>query len=133
MFRLNTTSIIFAGVNGLVLLCIFFVPNNLRPILVLFEAILLLTPLIFSNYKHAIRRQIIMFFLVVLTSELILFSQLRTIRKYFPSPTISQDKIIGYSQYNQYPIQFDYVFFALLCILPILIALVFWGFINKKK
>jgi hypothetical protein len=49
----------------------------------------------------------------------------RYARSLLNPPEISQDKIVGFSQYFGYPLYFDHALFLVLIILPVIIAIVF--------
>lgn len=48
----------------------------------------------------------------------------KKIRSFLPPPEITKDKLIGFAQYNGYPINFDTGVFLLIVFLPIVILFI---------
>ena len=50
----------------------------------------------------------------------LLVASLKKIRELFPIPEISDNKIVGYTQYFGYPYYFDYIFYNLFLFIPLI-------------
>ena len=62
-------------------------------------------------------------FIYFITSTVVVFLSFRTIRDLFPPPRITENKIVGFTQYFGYPFFFDTIIFFLFVISPALIFL----------
>ncbi len=105
---------------------------GLNTMLVILSFTLLLTPALFSWFGKNEKIRIFKYLAIVLFIEIITLLSVRKVRDYFPGPEITDEKIIGYSQYFQYPVNFDYLFFITLILVPVFTALLI-RFLNSKK
>lgn len=71
--------------------------------------------------------------MITALAEIVLIAGLRVLRSYFQSPRIGEDKIVGYSQYFGYSINFDSIFILLLIIVPVFISVIMFYFLKKVK
>lgn len=62
------------------------------------------------------------FYISVIIAESCLLLTLRFLRELFNPPGLDSSQAIGYSQFYNYPIFFDFVLFFLMCALPVVLA-----------
>ena len=72
-----------------------------------------------------------MFFATVVIAEFTLLVLIRPARELFRVPGLGVEKSIGYSQFFAYPIFFDFILFALMVFIPVVVSL-FFGKILKR-
>lgn len=56
--------------------------------------------------------------LISLSFYIIFFISFRNIRNFFPKPNLSNSEIVGFTQYFDYPAEFDLFFFLVLISIP---------------
>lgn len=132
MFSQNTMIGVYVVLNILFIVSIYNSIPNLRTILVVLEFVVLISPFIRISFKSKKQRVYFFYLISVILSEIILLFSLRSIRNIFPLPAVSEDKVISYSQFFQYPIYFDAFFFMAFCSIPVLISL-FLNIMYKRK
>lgn len=64
---------------------------------------------------------------------LLFFLTFKQIRLFFPIPSINESKIVGYAQYEGYPLLFDTIFFVLFIIVPLLSTYFYTYYSDEKK
>lgn len=69
-------------------------------------------------------RKVYVFVILALLFEILLFLTFQQLRDILQGPTITNERVIGYVHYNQYPYYFDFFFFVALIIIPIVAAFV---------
>lgn len=78
-----------------------------------------------SFFKNSSKKVIKKTVVVSIVLVFCMLAYFKKIRSFLPPPEITKDKIIGFAQYNGYPINFDTGFFLLIVFLPVLILFVF--------
>ncbi len=95
--------------------------------------VLLMTPVLLSWFGKTDKVRVIKYMLAVFLLEVLILFSVRPVRDYFDGPDIASKKIVGYTQYFQYPMYFDYFFFMCLVLAPIAVTVaLFFLKINKK-
>lgn len=64
---------------------------------------------------------------------LLLVLKFRELRNIFPPPKIEDDRIVGFAQYNGYPMYFDTIVFFSLIFSPVLILLAVYLFTKHSS
>ncbi len=92
------------------------------------------TTTVMSEKEKRMSKQLGGYILLVLFFEISWVLIVDPVRSLFDGPTIGTDKAVGYSQFFQYPIFFDSIFFIVIVLIPVLVAYIFgkYAFNNKK-
>ncbi len=107
----------------------FVPPMALKHFLILILLfIMLVTLLILSNKKIKFPSAVLGTSVIL---YLLLFISFRKIRDYFPSPQTEGNEVVGFANYFNYPIYFDYFLFLVIIIIPFLSYFLIKRFLNN--
>ncbi len=86
---------------------------------------ILILPVTFVIFKSKYRKPAFLSLIYIVSESFLMFIFFRKIREFFPLKAISEDKIVGYSQYFGYPFNFDTFIFITFLLSPIVIFVLF--------